>query len=104
MIDSGKFQGEVLEQMTERYKALTNEIRELNLAMQDTEFDAVLNVQGQYEESIDDIQYQIDRLEAIKGSYEEGSADYSNIVNEQIKLQDQLTAKYKEELKFPYTV
>lgn len=97
LIASGQFHGEVLEQMIERYQALTQEIRNLNLEIQETDYEVVINVKTQYDEKIDDVQYQIDRLEAMKSMYDEGSGDYNLVVKEQIRLQDELTALYKEE-------
>ena len=97
MISSGKYHGQTLEQMTQRYSELLSEIQQMAIDIRKLDYDIVISVKTQYDDKIDNVQYQIDRLEAIKGLYEEGSGDSVSVIKEQITLQEQLTKLYQEQ-------
>ncbi|MCM3387347.1 phage tail tape measure protein [Ureibacillus chungkukjangi] len=96
-INSGKLSNEMLEQMKIRYKELTTEVKSLQVELRQMDYDIIINIKVQGDEKIDDIEYQISRLQAIRNRFEEGSGDYNASIKEEIKHQAELTKAYKSQ-------
>lgn len=93
LIANGKLYGEALENAKKRVNELTKEIKQLQLDIQEGNFNIIVNVKTQSDAKIDDMQFEIDRAEAVRKHYEEGSADYAKYTQTMIdyskKMADQ---------------
>jgi len=92
LIANGELYGEALENAKKRVQELNTEIKQLQLDIQEGNFNILINIKTQSDAKIDDIQFEIDRAEALRKMYEEGSADYKKhtqtIIDSQQKIAD----------------
>lgn len=77
LITNGKLYGDALDNAKDRVNELKKEIKQLQLDIQEGNFNIIVNVKTQSDSKVDDLQFEIDRAEAIRKMYEEGSADYT---------------------------
>lgn len=96
-IDGGKYQGEHLQMLKDRYRNLTVEMQQLKVELQDNEYEIIINIQTKFNNEIDDIQYAIDKLNAIKSQFEQNSPEWMAFTQDELKAQKELTSTYKEE-------
>lgn len=90
LIASGEYSGEVLQAMKNDASALTVEIKNLAQEINNNNFEIVANIKANADEQVDDLSDKINVLKTIRNLYKEGSADYLNNAEEEIKLQQEL--------------
>lgn len=90
LIASGEYSGEVLQAMKNDASALSIEIKNLAQEINNNNFEIVANIKANADERVDDLSDKINVLKTIRNLYKEGSVDYVNNVEEEIKLQQEL--------------
>lgn len=95
MINSGKYHGEMLDWLKDRYAALTTEMKAQQIEINKTNFDIAMNVKAQSDEKISDIEYAMNRLKGIQSLYDEGSGDWVEIQEQLVEAQKKNTAEIK---------
>ncbi len=96
LINSGQLYGEALTMAKDRVTALTKDIKQLQLDIQEKDFDIIVNIKTQSDAVIDDIQFEIDRADAIRKKYSEGSADYVKYTEVILKQYEKMANKHLE--------
>lgn len=106
LIKQGMYYGEALERATLRVEELQHQIKQLQLDIQDGDFEILIAIKNQGDESVKDIQFEMNRLEEIRKMYEQGSGDYLKYTNDLIEQQKKMADAHlatrdalKEELK-----
>lgn len=106
LINNGKYYGEALTNAKNRVQELQLQIKELQLDIQEGNFEILINIKNNSDETVKDIQFEMSRLEEIRKMYEQGSGDYlkytSDLIAQQKLLADQhlkTRDALKEELK-----
>lgn len=94
LIANGKLYGEALDKAKDRVNELNKEIKQLQLDIQEGNFNIIVNVKTQSDAKVDDIQFEIDRAEAIRKMYEEGSIDYANYTQKMIDASKKLAEQH----------
>lgn len=93
LINNGKYYGEALTNAKNRVQELQLQIKELQLDIQEGNFEILINIKNDSDETVKDIQYEMSRLEEIRKMYEQGSGDYlqytASLIEQQKKLADQ---------------
>lgn len=95
MINSGKYHGEMLDWLKDRYAALTTEMKAQQIEINKTNFDIAMNVKAQSDEKLGDIEYAMNRLKGIQSLYDEGSGDWVEIQEQLVEAQKKNTAEIK---------
>ncbi|MEC1179191.1 peptidoglycan DD-metalloendopeptidase family protein [Metasolibacillus meyeri] len=90
LIASGEYSGEVLKAMKDDANALSISVKNLAQEISNNNFEIVANIKTRADERVDDISDQINVLKTMRSFYEEGSAEYRNSIEEEIKLQQKL--------------
>ncbi|WP_107838611.1 peptidoglycan DD-metalloendopeptidase family protein [Metasolibacillus meyeri] len=90
LIASGEYSGEVLKAMKDDANALSISVKNLAQEISNNNFEIVANIKTRADERVDDISDQINVLKTMRSFYEEGSAEYRNSIEEEIKLQQEL--------------
>lgn len=107
LITNGKLYGDALDNAKDRVNELKKEIKQLQLDIQEGNFNIIVNVKTQSDSKVDDLQFEIDRAEAIRKMYEEGSADYTaytqkiieaskKMAEQHLKTRDSLVEELKQ--------
>lgn len=86
--------GEALEKAKNRVQELNKEIKQLQLDIQDGNFNIIVNVKTQSDAKIDDMQFELDRADAIRKMYEEGSADYASYTQKMIDASKKMAEQH----------
>lgn len=96
LINSGKAQGEVLEQATDRVHELTVEMQKLQVEMSNANYEIIVNIKTRYDEEIDDISDRLEVSKTIQGLYQEGSADATNQLKKQVEMYQKMANIHDE--------
>ncbi|MFJ7696828.1 peptidoglycan DD-metalloendopeptidase family protein [Lysinibacillus fusiformis] len=106
LVNGNKLFGDALQSAKKRIEELTIGMKELQVDIQDSDFDILINIKTQSDEKINAIESEINRAELIRKMFDEGSADYvkyTKIILEQYekKAQQHLVTRdaLMEELK-----
>lgn len=96
LINSGQLYGEALTNAKDRVIELTKNIKQLQLDIQEKDFEILINIKTQSDAVIDDIQFEIDRADAIRNMYDDGSADYVKYTELILKQYEKMAKKHLE--------
>src|SRR5690606_34056058 len=77
LIKSGTYTGQALQDMKDRVHELTLEIGNLAQEISDNNFEIIVNIKTNADNAVDDIQFLIDRSQALQKFTTEGSAEYN---------------------------
>lgn len=106
LIDSGKLNGEVLKEATDKVNDLKVELQNLHNQITTKNYELVINIKTKYDEQIDDKQFELNYSQKVQSMYEEGTANYNDEIQKQIeiykemaKMYDQARRKIQEEMK-----
>lgn len=94
LIKTGKVYGEALEKAKDRVLELQTQVKQLQLDIQEGNFEILITIKNQSDEVVDNIQFEISRLEEIRKMYEQGSGDYLKYTGDLIKQQEALADQY----------
>jgi murein DD-endopeptidase MepM/ murein hydrolase activator NlpD len=94
LIKQGKFYGSALTNARDRVQELQTQIKQLQIDIQEGDFEILVSIKNQSDEVTDDIQFEMSRLEEIRKMYEEGSADYGKYTEELIEWQKKLADQH----------
>lgn len=93
LVNGNKLSGEALESAKNRIEELTTGIKELQIAIQNGDYDILINIKTQSDEKVGLMESAINQAEAIRKMFDEGSADYVKytkiILEEYEKIADQ---------------
>ncbi|MEQ6355269.1 phage tail tape measure protein [Lysinibacillus sp. M3] len=76
LVNGNKLSGEALESTRNRIEELTIGIKELQIAIQNGDYDILINIKTQSDEKVGLMDSAINQAEAIRKMFDEGSADY----------------------------
>ncbi|MGE7916528.1 peptidoglycan DD-metalloendopeptidase family protein [Lysinibacillus xylanilyticus] len=96
LINSGELYGEALTKVTDKASELKKEIKQLQLDIQEKDYEIIINIKTKSDAAIDDIQFEIDRAEAIRKMYKEGSTDYVKYTKDILKQYEQMAKQHLE--------
>ncbi|WP_283164675.1 phage tail tape measure protein [Lysinibacillus sp. BPa_S21] len=96
LVKSNKLSGEALEKTKDRITELNSQIKQLQLEIQNGDFNIIVNIKTQSDAVIGNMQFEIDRNEAIRKMYEEGSADYKKYTENILKQYEKMAQKHLE--------
>ncbi|MFJ8086910.1 peptidoglycan DD-metalloendopeptidase family protein [Lysinibacillus sp. NPDC095746] len=94
LINSGELYGEALTKATDKVSELKKEIKQLQLDIQEKDYEIIVNIKTKSDAAIDDMQFEIDRAEAIRKMYKEGSADYVEYTKDILKQYEQMAKQH----------
>lgn len=94
LITNGKLYGEALDEAKNRVNELNKEIKQLQLDIQEGNFNIIVNVKTQSDAKIDDMQFELDRADAIRKMFEEGSVDYVSYTQKMIVAANQMAEQH----------
>lgn len=90
MIKSGTYTGQALQDMKDRVHELTLEIGNLAQEISNNNFEIIVNIKSNADDAIDDIQFLIDKSQALQKFTKEGSAEYNAEIIKQVELYKQI--------------
>ncbi len=96
LVKSNQLSGEALEKTKDRITELNSQIKQLQLEIQNGDFNIIVNIKTQSDAVIGNMQFEIDRNEAIRKMYEEGSADYKKYTDNILKQYEKMAQKHLE--------
>ncbi len=94
LITNGKLYGEALDTAKDRVNELNKEIKQLQLDIQEGNFNIIVNVKTQSDAKVDDMQFELDRADAIRKMFEDGSIDYANYTQKMIEMSKQMASQH----------
>lgn len=95
LIKTGKVYGEALDKAKDSVLDLQTQIKQLQLDIQEGNFEILITIKNESDEVVDNIQFEISRLEEIRKMYEQGSGDYLKYTNDLIAQQKLLAKQYE---------
>ncbi len=96
LMNTGQLFGEALTTANDRATDLKKDIKQLQLDIQDNNYEIIVNIKTQSDVAIADMQFEKDRAEGIRKMYEEGSADYAKYTDIMLKQQEKIAEKHLE--------
>ncbi|MGE7113080.1 peptidoglycan DD-metalloendopeptidase family protein [Lysinibacillus sp. NPDC047702] len=69
-IKSGKYSGEILEQLKEKYAALTVQIQDLSVELRHRNYEIIVNLQTRFDEKINEKEFKLQQSKIIQSMYE----------------------------------
>ena len=96
LIYNGSLYGDGLKNAQARVQELNKEIKELQIEIQQGNYEIFVKVGVVYEDAIQNINNEISRFEAIRKMYEQGSSAYSDYTRKLIAEQEKLAEQYKK--------
>lgn len=96
LIRSGELQAEALENAKNKVIELNNEIKKQQLDIQEKDYEIIVSIKTNSDTVISDIQSEINRNEAIRKMYEEGSADYKKYTDDILKQYEKMAKQHLE--------
>lgn len=94
LIASGQLYGEALTKAKDRVNELMISIKELQFEIQDRDWEIIVNIKTQSDEVVKAIDFEIQRADAIRKMYEQGSGDYQRYTREIIEAQKKLAQEH----------
>lgn len=94
LITNGKLYGKALDTAKNRVNELNKEIKQLQLDIQEGNFNVIVNIKTQSDAKVDDMQFELDRADAIRKMFEEGSVDYANYTQKMIEMSKQMANQH----------
>jgi len=96
LIYSGKLSGESLENATARARDLRLEIKQLQLDIQEKDFEILMTIKTNSDAKLEEIQFEMNRATAIRDMFEQGTGEYIKQTQNLIKYQEQLAKQHLE--------
>lgn len=96
LIRTGKVYGDALEKTKDRVLELQTQIKQLQLDIQEGNFEILVTIKNESDEVVDNIQFEISRLEEIRKMYEQGSGDYLKYTDDLVKQQKKLADQHEK--------
>lgn len=96
LVNGNKGYGDGLQSAKERIEELTIGMKELQVDIQDSDYDILINIKTQSDEKINNIESEINRAELIRKMFDEGSADYEKYTNIIINAQERIAQQHLE--------
>lgn len=96
LIYSGKLSGESLENATARARDLRLEIKQLQLDIQEKDFEILVTIKTNSDAKLEEIQFEMNRATAIRDMFEQGSGEYIKQTQNLIQYQEQLAKQHLE--------
>lgn len=107
LIASGQLYGEALTKAKNRVDELMISIKELQFEIQNKDWEIIINIKTQSDEVIEALDFEIQRFDAIRKMYDEGSGDYQRytkdiidaqkkVADEHLRARDALIAESKQ--------
>lgn len=93
-IYSGDYEGEGLTKAVARARELRAEIKQLQLDIQEKDFEILVTIKTNSDAKIEEIQFEMNRAEAIRGMFEEGTGEYIKQTQSLIKYQEDLAKQH----------
>ena len=94
LIISGELQAEALENAKNKVVELNAEIKKQQLDIQEKDYEIIVSIKTNSDAVISDIQSEINRNEAIRKMYEEGSADYKKYTDDILKQYEKMAKQH----------
>ncbi|WP_286924021.1 MULTISPECIES: peptidoglycan DD-metalloendopeptidase family protein [Lysinibacillus] len=69
-IKSGKYSGEILEQLKDKYAALTVQIQDLSVELRHRNYEIIINLQTRFDEKIKEKEFKLQQSKIIQSMYE----------------------------------
>lgn len=96
LVNGNKAYGDGLQSAKKRIEELTIGMKELQVDIQDSDYDILINIKTQSDEKINNIESEINRAELIRKMFDEGSADYEKYTNIMINAQERIAQQHLE--------
>ncbi|MEQ6047800.1 peptidoglycan DD-metalloendopeptidase family protein [Lysinibacillus capsici] len=96
LVNGNKGYGDGLQSAKKRIEELTIGMKELQVDIQDSDYDILINIKTQSDEKINNIESEINRAELIRKMFDEGSADYEKYTNIIINAQERIAQQHLE--------
>ncbi|MCK1987281.1 peptidoglycan DD-metalloendopeptidase family protein [Lysinibacillus fusiformis] len=96
LVNGNKAYGDGLQSAKKRIDELTIGMKELQVDIQDSDYDILINIKTQSDEKINNIESEINRAELIRKMFDEGSADYEKYTNIIINAQERIAQQHLE--------
>ncbi len=96
LVNGNKAYGDGLQSAKKRIEELTIGMKELQVDIQDSDYDILINIKTQSDEKINNIESEINRAELIRKMFDEGSADYEKYTNIIINAQERIAQQHLE--------
>ncbi|SCY65178.1 peptidoglycan DD-metalloendopeptidase family protein [Lysinibacillus fusiformis] len=96
LVNGNKGYGDGLQSAKKRIEELTIGMKELQVDIQDSDYDILINIKTQSDEKINNIESEINRAELIRKMFDEGSADYEKYTNIMINAQERIAQQHLE--------
>ncbi|KGA83122.1 hypothetical protein KQ41_11535 [Lysinibacillus fusiformis] len=96
LVNGNKAYGDGLQSAKKRIEELTIGMKELQVDIQDSDYDILINIKAQSDEKINNIESEINRAELIRKMFDEGSADYEKYTNIIINAQERIAQQHLE--------
>lgn len=90
LINSGTYTGQALQDMKDKVHELTIEIGNLAQEISSNNFEIIVNIKSNVDDAVDDIQFLIDKSQALQKFTTEGSAEYNAEIIKQVELYKQI--------------
>lgn len=94
LVNGNKGYGDGLQSAKKRIEELTIGMKELQVDIQDSDYDILINIKTQSDEKINNIESEINRAELIRKMFDEGSADYEKYTNIIINAQERIAQQH----------
>lgn len=94
LIRSGELQAEALENAKNKVVELNAEIKKQQLDIQEKDYEIIVSIKTNSDAVVSDIQSEINRNEAIRKMYEEGSADYKKYTDDILKQYEKMAKQH----------
>lgn len=94
LVNGNKLFGDSLDTAKQRIKDLTVEMKELQVAIQNGDYDILINIKTQSDEKVKNIESEINRAELIRKMFDEGSSDYEKYTDIMIDGQERIAQQH----------
>ncbi|WP_341302242.1 peptidoglycan DD-metalloendopeptidase family protein [Lysinibacillus sp. FSL H8-0500] len=94
LVNGNKLFGDSLDTAKQRIKDLTVEMKELQIAIQNGDYDILINIKTQSDEKVKNIESEINRAELIRKMFDEGSSDYEKYTDIMIDGQKRIAQQH----------
>lgn len=96
IVNGNKLFGDGLESAKKRIEELNIEVKELQIDIQNGDYDILVNIKTQSDKKVSDIDYDINQAELIRKMFDEGSVDYGKYTDVMIDGAEKLAKQHLE--------
>ncbi len=96
LVNGNKVFGDGLQSAKQRIEELTIGMKELQVDIQNSDYDILINIKTQSDDKINVIESELNRAELIRKMFDEGSADYEKYTNIMINAQERIAQQHLE--------